>query len=163
MTPTPTISITGSNNICIGQNATLIASGANTYKWDTGDTTASIVLTPTVVSTTYSVVGSIGTCSTQAIATLSVNTSFDFTLPNIVTPNNDGINDYIDFGKYKFSSLQLDIFNRWGIKVYESTNPTCIWKPTEDDGTYFYSAQYQINCNSEIQNKSLKGFINLIR
>ena len=84
-------------------------------------------------------------------------------LPNIVTPNQDDINDYIDFGKFQFSSLQVEIYNRWGTKVFESTNPACIWKPTEDDGTYFYTAHYQINCKDEIQIKSLKGFITLIR
>ncbi len=62
-----------------------------------------------------------------------------------------------------FSSLQLEIFNRWGSRVFESTDPNCIWKPTEDDGTYFYTAQYQINCNNQTQSKSLKGFITLIR
>ncbi len=158
----PTVSINGTDNICIGQTSTLTANGANAYIWNTGDTAVSIVLTPTV-ATSYTVIGSTGTCSNQAVVTLSVNTSFDFIMPNIVTPNNDGINDFIDFSKYQFTSLQLDIYNRWGAKVYESTNPTCIWKPTENDGTYFYTVQYQINCNSEAQNKSLKGFITIIR
>jgi len=162
VTTSPTVSINGNTIVCIGQNTMLTASGATRYIWNTNDTTSSIVLTPTI-TTSYTVMGSIGTCNNQAVATLSVNTSFDFTLPNIVTPNNDGINDYIDFGKYQFSSLQLDIYNRWGAKVYESMNPTCIWKPTEDDGTYFYTAQYQIDCGAETQNKTLKGFITLIK
>ena len=88
---------------------------------------------------------------------------FNFVMPNIVTPNNDGINDFIDFSKYQFSTFQLEIYNRWGIKVYESTSPNCIWKPIEDDGTYFYSAQYIINCGIETQNKTLKGFITINR
>ncbi|MHB8258722.1 MAG: NHL domain-containing protein [Bacteroidia bacterium] len=160
--PIPTVSISGSNNICIGQNTMLTASGANTYTWNTGDTTSSIVLTPTV-STTYTVIGASGMCHSVDVAIVTVNNPFSFNMPNIVTPNNDGINDYIDFGKYQFSSLQLEIYNRWGTKIYESTNPTCIWKPTEDDGTYFYTAQYQINCGTETQNKTLKGFIELVR
>jgi len=84
-------------------------------------------------------------------------------LPNIVTPNNDGINDFIDFGKFQFSTLQLEIYNRFGTTIFESNNPTCIWKPTVDDGTYFYTAQYSITCNSEKQTKTLKGFITVIR
>ncbi len=160
--PNPTVSISGSEVICIGQNTTLTANGATTYTWNTGDITGSVIFNPSI-TTSYTVTGGLGICSATATTIVTVNNLFSFTLPNIVTPNNDDINDYIDFSKYQFSSLQLDIYNRWGAKVFESTNPTCIWKPTEDDGTYFYTAQYQINCNSEAQTKTLKGFITVIR
>ena len=42
--------------ICAGSTATLTASGATTYSWNTGETTASVVISPSV-TTTYSVVG----------------------------------------------------------------------------------------------------------
>jgi sugar lactone lactonase YvrE len=158
----PTVTISGSNTICPGQNITLIANGASIYIWSTGDITQSVVLNPKV-TTSYTVTGAINTCTSQAVAIVDINGVFNFTLPNIVTPNNDGINDGIDFGKYQFSVLQLEIYNRWGLKIFESNNPACIWKPTEDDGIYFYTAQYQIDCNNEIQGKSLKGFITVIR
>jgi gliding motility-associated-like protein len=156
------VSISGDTTICIGQSTLLTASGASTYTWNTGSTMASIVVSPSSTAT-YSVKGGIGTCTAQANVNLSVNTSFDVIMPNIVTPNNDGTNDFVDFGKYQFSSIQLDIFDRWGIKIFESNNPACVWKPTEDDGTYFYIIQYAINCNNEKQNKTLKGFITVIR
>jgi sugar lactone lactonase YvrE len=162
VTPTPSLNISGNNNICVGDNTILTASGASNYIWSTGDTTANLFLKPTL-STTYTVIGTTSTCSNIATVTVNVNSAFDFVLPNIVTPNNDNINDFIDFGKFQFSSLQLEIYNRWGVKVFESTNPTCIWKPTEDDGTYFYTLNYIINCNNEKQNKTLKGFVTVIR
>ena len=84
-------------------------------------------------------------------------------MPNIVTPNNDGINDEIDFGIYQFSSMLLTIYDRWGVKVIESTDPTYAWKPTGDDGAYFYTLQYRIDCGNQTQSKALKGFITLIR
>ena len=162
VTPNPPLTISGNNNICIGDNTTLVVSGATSYTWSTGDTIMNILLKP-LLTNTYTVIGTIGTCSSIATVTVNVNTAFDFVLPNIVTPNNDGINDFIDFGKFQFSLLQLEIYNRWGTKVFESNNPTCIWKPTEDDGTYFYTIQYNINCNNEKQNKTLKGFVTVIR
>ncbi len=159
----PTVSISGSGTICPGQSATLTANGANTYIWNTGDTTTSIVISPTV-TTTYTVTGGIGTCTNQAMATVGLDGVFNFTMPNIITPNNDGINDFIDFGKNQFSTMQLQIYNRWGIRIYESNDPACIWKPTTiDDGTYFYIIQYTITCNREIQGKILKGFITSIK
>ena len=160
--PNPSLIITGNNNICDGSNTTLVASGASSYTWSTGDTTASLFLKPTI-TTTYTITGTTGTCSSVTTVTVNFNNAFDFVLPNIVTPNNDGINDFIDFGKFQFSLLQLEIYNRWGTKVFESSTPTCIWKPTEDDGTYFYTLQYSINCYSEKQNKTLKGFVTVIR
>ncbi|HXD92306.1 MAG TPA: gliding motility-associated C-terminal domain-containing protein [Bacteroidia bacterium] len=162
VSPFPSVLISGNNNICTGENTTLIASGASTYTWSTGDTLANLVVSHPI-NTSYTVTGAFGTCSTKTVTSVTVNNPFSFTMPNIVTPNNDGVNDYIDFGNYQFSSIQLEIYNRWGAKVFESSNPACIWKPTEDDGTYFYTLQSQISCNSEKQNKTLKGFITVIK
>jgi hypothetical protein len=85
------------------------------------------------------------------------------TLPNIVTPNNDNINDVIDFGKYHFSTFQIDIYNRWGNKIFESTDPLCVWQPVCVDGTYFYIISYSIACNTEDDLKTRRGFITVIR
>lgn len=92
-----------------------------------------------------------------------VKKQLDISFPNIVTPNEDNINDYIDFNIYQFSTLQIDIYNRWGNKVFESADPTAIWKPTCDDGSYYYTLQYRIDCGTKTQNKALKGFITIIR
>ncbi len=85
------------------------------------------------------------------------------TLPNIVTPNNDDKNEYIDFGKYQFSTLQIEIYNRWGNKIFESSDPKCIWRPTCVDGTYFYIINYTIECGVEDAKKTRRGFITVIR
>jgi gliding motility-associated-like protein len=85
------------------------------------------------------------------------------TLPNIVTPNNDNTNDFIDFGKYQFSSFQIEIYNRWGNKIFESIDPKCIWRPTCVDGTYFYILFYRIACGSENDLETRRGFITVIR
>ena len=162
VTPYPMVSISGVSAICIGQHTTLTASGAKTYTWSTGDSLGSLTVSPTK-DTGYTVIGTTGLCSTKDSISITVNNWFNFTLPNIVTPNNDDINDYIDFGKYEFSTLQLEIYNRWGTKIFESSSPTCVWKPTEDDGTYFYTAQYAIKCSYQEQSKSLKGFITVVR
>ncbi len=46
-----TISSTNISNLfCVGQSATLTASGANTYSWNTGATSNSIVISPTSLS-----------------------------------------------------------------------------------------------------------------
>ncbi len=54
--PMPHVEITGDTGYVPNYNATLTATGAQTYLWNTGDTSASITVSPTVF-TRYSVVG----------------------------------------------------------------------------------------------------------
>ncbi len=68
-------------------------------------------------------------------------------IPNVITPNGDGINDYFvisEKGSDKpinsyYESSDLVIFNRWGRKVFQSTNYQNNWDGGNlPDGTYFY-------------------------
>lgn len=43
-------------------------------------------------------------------------------IPNVITPNHDGVNDFIDFSNYlNGCDYQVDIFNRWGQLVFTQT------------------------------------------
>ncbi len=69
----PTIIISGDTEICIGDNTTLTASGGSVYIWNTGDTTASINVAPSI-NTNYSVtVTNINGCNDSANVTVIVN------------------------------------------------------------------------------------------
>ena len=162
VSPPPLVSVTGNTLVCIGGSTTLTATGATQYIWSTGANTAAIIVNPGV-NTNYAVLGTTGSCAAQAGVIVSVNAQSDFSMPNIVTPNNDHINDYIDFSKYAFTSMQLEIYNRWGLKIFESNNTSCIWNPIADDGIYFYIIQYSVNCYKELQTNTLKGFITILR
>lgn len=76
-----------------------------------------------------------------------------YNVPNIFTPNNDGINDFVDFSNFP---KEVEIYNRWGSKVY-SNSSTPYWYGTDEnnnelnEGVYFYKTR----------NKT--GFIQLIR
>ena len=71
----PTVNVISSNSIiCFGQSATLTASGANTYSWNTGATTTVITVTPNI-STAYSVIGTnTNNCSNTNSITILVST-----------------------------------------------------------------------------------------
>lgn len=68
--------------------------------------------------------------------------------PNIITPNGDGINDYLDIQNLEnLEDNTLSIFNRWGKKVYEKQRylpDTDRWNGSDlADGTYFYILKYK--------------------
>ncbi len=74
VTPSPTVNtVSSSSVICAGQTATLTASGALTYTWNTSSNAVSIVVSPSV-TTTYTVDGSfINNCKNTSIITQSVS------------------------------------------------------------------------------------------
>jgi gliding motility-associated-like protein len=73
VTASPTVTA-NSPSICAGQTAVVTASGATTYTWNTGPTTASISVSPSV-TTIYTVTGSNGSCTSAIAATVVVNPS----------------------------------------------------------------------------------------
>ncbi len=72
--PAPVVTLSAtSTSICAGDNATITATGGGTYLWSTGSTNAVINVTP-LVTTTYSLSVSNGTCNTDTAITITVNT-----------------------------------------------------------------------------------------
>ena len=62
----PTVTVTGDDAIALYESATMTASGADTYVWNTGAQTATITVTPTAIGTaTYTVVGTTNNCVSE--------------------------------------------------------------------------------------------------
>jgi gliding motility-associated-like protein len=61
-------------------------------------------------------------------------------IPNVFSPNGDGINDVFEI-KYLgfFETPELRIFNRWGNQIYMSDNYKSDWNGGDfPEGTYYY-------------------------
>ncbi|MGQ0827028.1 MAG: T9SS type A sorting domain-containing protein [Bacteroidota bacterium] len=71
-TPTPTI--TGNTTICSGANTTLTATGGGIYSWNTGATTAAIIVAPNNTRG-YTVTATSNGCSGSVATTVNVNTT----------------------------------------------------------------------------------------
>ena len=80
----PTVTV-NNPTICSGTSATLTASGATTYVWNTGATTNSIVVNP-ATNTSYTVTGTTLGCIGTATANVTVNV-----IPTVVTVNSPTI------------------------------------------------------------------------
>jgi hypothetical protein len=73
VTLTPSLSVLNVTT-CAGTAATLAASGATSYSWSTGSTSATIVDTPTI-NTTYTVTGYNGVCSSSNVVSVALGSS----------------------------------------------------------------------------------------
>jgi len=72
---TPTVNASASSNtICPPGSVTLTASGATTYTWLPGPLVGSTVVVSPTVNTTYTVIGSVGTCTNSATVSITVGT-----------------------------------------------------------------------------------------
>ena len=56
-------------------------------------------------------------------------------IPNVVTANDDGKNDVFDVG---FAGASLEIYNRWGRLLFQSSEYANDWGRKTPHGTYFY-------------------------
>lgn len=96
----------------------------------------------------------------------------NYNLPNTFTPNDDGANDLYRPRINRFiSHIELEVFNQWGNKVFETEDPEINWDGKNlagkelTEGVYYYICKvFEINSDGqEIQVNKLKGHINLIR
>ena len=90
----------------------------------------------------------------------------EFNPPNAFSPNGDGANDTWKLEGFKqFTSVNVIIFNRWGQKVFESTDPQSEWDGTNKKGkdlpigTYYYVIDYKTDSGS----KKISGPVTIIR
>lgn len=92
-------------------------------------------------------------------------------IPNVITPNGDGLNDKlnIDIRDYSvYTDWRIDVFNRWGDRVFHSQAPTLSWDGTTSFGedlqlgTYFYIIEGTTIC-IEKEQVLYKGSISILR
>jgi hypothetical protein len=117
---------------------------AVTYSWNTGQTTPDIYAEPG----TYTLTINNGGCNTSdQINVVIGEKKLSERFPNVITPNGDQVNDFIDFSKYNFEEVEFTVYDRWGRERYKIVNPIEIWKAENlTNGTYFYVVNYRSSC-----------------
>lgn len=92
-----------------------------------------------------------------------------YELPNVFTPDGDNINDrFIPFPYRYVESIDIKIFDRWGVLMFESTDPAIGWNGTNKDtkklataGVYYYVCIVNEIRVTGIEQRVIKGFIHL--
>ncbi|MGN8056434.1 DUF7507 domain-containing protein [Pedobacter sp. 22163] len=90
-------------------------------------------------------------------------TGDDLLIPNLFTPNGDGINDTFEInGLAEFAENELTIINRWGNEVFRAKGYQNNWTGEGlNEGTYYYLLRARKGGSNEW--KVFKGYITLIR
>ena len=132
-------------NVTFSSNAT----NATSYTWNLGDGTGSTVQNPATTYTaagTYTVVllASNSACSVLDTAIVIIDSPVSIVIPNIYSPNGDGLNDEWYITTIGIRDLHCDIYNRWGTLVYQLLAPNDVWNGIMNngnkasEGTYYY-------------------------
>ncbi len=146
---------------------------ATGYSWNFGDGNTSTVQNPTnlypPVGGTFVVtlVAANPPCKDTLTYPLVVGDMYPSNVGsvNVFTPNGDGNNDCFTLAPYNAYAitqcLSLEIFDRWGVKIFESSDTKKCWDGNTKngslakEGTYFYIAK--------LGGSTIKGYVELMR
>ncbi len=91
------------------------------------------------------------------LVTLATVAEGDPFVPNVFTPNGDGMNEVFKVSNIDPAGYRMDIYNRWGMKVFSTSNSEQGWNgkldnvgDTVPDGTYYVLINYNSYCYSEV-------------
>jgi large repetitive protein len=134
------------------------------YKWNTGSTSKTCMVND---PGTYWVTVTSGGCSnTDTIAIYEKDCDAGLEMPNVFTPNGDGVNDAFRPTVMKnIAEGSLVICNRWGVQLYAIDDPALGWDGTINgvvcsEGVYFWIAEYTDLFG---ERQKLTGMLTLLR
>jgi gliding motility-associated-like protein len=141
--------------------------GYEHYKWTpTGDTSQWVIVKS--AGDYYVVVEDYRGCKGDDGTKVLRLCDFTFYMPTAFTPNGDGNNDVFAPVYSDITDFGMEIFNRWGEKVFETTDITKGWdgmykNNTAPIGIYAWQLSFKGFHNKLLRNYNYKGSVNLLR
>ncbi len=147
-----------------GETVQLTASGGATYVWTPTNgincltTACDTVDANPIVTTTYEVLITSATgCQGIEYVTVYVNPicSKEIFVPTIFSPNSDGKNDQQCVLGNCIESMEFSIYNRWGEKVFTTTDQSSCWDGTfkgkkVNSGVFVYKLKARLTNGGEV-------------
>ncbi|MBK8723421.1 MAG: gliding motility-associated C-terminal domain-containing protein [Saprospiraceae bacterium] len=105
-------------------------------------------------------------CDANCIYKIKISDTPKIFIPNVISPNEDGNNDYLEIYGNQHQLLLLQIFDRWGNRIYSTTDPLGKWDGLVNNqkvnpGTYVWLIRYiDLRDNKE---KVLNGDVTVVR
>lgn len=151
------VSTTSAANTYTG-SSTPYPSGSTSYN-SAGNYTVMLMVTQN---------SSTSTCVGTATAVVVVDLASEMTIPNVFTPNGDGVNDEFKLTTTNLTEITCVILDRWGVKMYDvkSEKGNISWDGKNfggkdaPDGTYFYIIKAKGKDGNDFEKQ---GTVNLFR
>ncbi|MEY4110709.1 MAG: hypothetical protein RLZZ46_1064 [Bacteroidota bacterium] len=146
-----------------GESTTLNAQGNGTYSWTPTEFLSCIecqnpIATPMQSTIFYLNVRNDQGCVQTDSVKITVDLKTDWFLPTAFSPNGDGNNEIFYLRGYGVKSFLLQVFDRWGSRVFYSNDLKIGWdgtingKPAQS-GVYQWSLELNFGNESSIQEK----------
>jgi gliding motility-associated-like protein len=136
------------------------------YQWSpnlniNGDTLANPTITETQDITYTLKVTDVRGCVTEEQVLIKVLK--EIAAPNAFTPNGDGINDTWNIPDLdKYPAVTVDIFTRYGQKIYHSDGYGIPWDGTSN-GTQLPQGVYYYVISTRFKNEKVTGYVTILR
>lgn len=150
------------------------SSGATAWAWHFGDPAGSTSSDPSPAYTfpdtgcypVLLVVLNDAGCADSTVKQVCIMGVDTLVLPNVFSPNGDGVNDFFQVSGGQLTTLDVKIFNRWGQQVAWIERTGQVWdgrSPAGEvlsEGTYFYTL-HAVSASGK--NYDLNGTVTLLR
>jgi len=146
--------------IMLGASTLINSSPGVSYSWIPSSglsctDCASPVASPEETTTYYVTVKTAGGCEGMDSLTINIQTCFDersLFIPNTFTPDGDNINEKFKAYGNDIYSFNMKIFDRWGNKIFESSNIDNAWEGKVEgemamQDVYVYRIVYSSACS----------------
>jgi gliding motility-associated-like protein len=165
--PLPIVSLGPDTVMCnVGPNLTLTVSAFPWINWQ--DNSSSSSYNVNYISGTYwvTVADSNGCYGSDTINVAFIDCD-NYRIPNIITPNGDGVNDVFHVEGSHMKGFHMMVFDRWQNQVSESMSAKNAWDGTNlythqpcSEGTYFFIIKITQRDGTV---KEIKGNVSLFR
>jgi len=174
VTPAPTVNAGEDRSIVKGQDAQLLGTVTNaasftwsptTYLSNANTLSPVSVMPQETITYTLSASNAEG-CTVTDEVTITV-LPYCIKVKNAFTPNGDGVNDnWMVYDQYDcLTNVKVQVFNRYGSRVFQSTNYRNDWRGTYGgsplpDATYYYVIEYTLLDGTVYQ---VRGDVTILR
>lgn len=144
---------------------------AVSYIWDFGDGNTDTFPHP---SNTYEQPGTYNItliaidekgCTDTIVKPINIEEEWYIYIPNTFTPDGDRFNNDFHVSTVGISALEIEIYNRWGERIFSSNDLNFQWDGTYlglyvPDGTYTYSVNFITNSGRD---RNIRGHVNVLK
>lgn len=149
-----------------------LTNNGETYEWDFGDGNTSTMVHP---NNTFNEPGdylvtliaedALG-CRDTITKLITIDEEYHIYIPNAITPDGNEFNEEFKVSTVNITQFQIQIFNRWGELLFESSDRNFSWDATYKgrrvrDGVYPWKVTYRSKNDDE--DVILNGFVTVIR